>query len=109
MSRLADLLDFYGRTGWKKDDSGVLVPTIELVADRGKMAQDYMRPSEKGVPPEDIVKANYIMSAAEIAEASRDLLLAINMVESNTRAMKIGSLCIQLQNAEYRLRMVTRT
>lgn len=109
MSALANLLEFYGRTGWKKADDGSIVPTADLLADRGAMARKYDRPSEGGVPPSDIVQANYLISLAEIAEAQRDLALAVNMPPGEARNMKIGSLCIALQNAEYRLRMVTRS
>jgi hypothetical protein len=109
MSALADLLDFYGRTAWAKNDDGEIIPGPTLLQDRGSMARKYDRPSEGGVPPGDIIQANYLISMAEIAEAQRDLALAINMPPGEARNMKLGSLCVALQNAEYRIRMVTRS
>jgi hypothetical protein len=60
-------------------------------------------------PPEASVKSAYALAAAEIAEALRDLMLVINMPHTESRTMKIGSLCVALQNAEYRIRSVTRS
>jgi hypothetical protein len=109
MSALNDMLDFYMEGGWQKNDAGVLVPSPELLADQGQKARSYKHPSEKGIPPADIVHANYLISLAEIADGLRDIALCVNMLPTEHRTMGLGSACVKLQNAEYRIRMVTRT
>jgi hypothetical protein len=109
MSALNDMLDFYMEGGWAKNDAGVLVPSPELLADQGKKARRYKHPSEAGAPPENIVQANYLISLAELSDALRDVALCANMLPSEHRNMGIGSACVKMQNAEYRLRLVTRS
>ena len=110
MSALSKVLDFYTKEAWVKNEDGTMVPSAALLADRGVIALDFMHPTVQiAPPPEASVQAAYALSAAELAEALRDLLHAMNMPHTESRTMKIGSLCVALQNAEYRIRSVTRS
>ncbi len=110
MSALHRVLEFYTKEAWIKADDGTMVPSPALLADRGVMALDFMHPTVQiNPPPEPAVQAAYAMAAAEIAEALRDLLHAKNMPHTEARTMKIGAACVALQNAEYRIRSVTRS
>jgi hypothetical protein len=111
MSTLDDLLDFYIKEAWTKDEEdGTLHPSDMLIADKGRRAYEFKHPTEgKPLVTEDVRKAAYIVALAEIADAMRDLARCINMPHSEHRVLTIG-LCIQnLQNAEFAIRKVTRT
>lgn len=110
MSALHRVLEFYTKEAWIKSDDGTMVPSPALLADRGVIALDFMHPTVTiNPPPEASVQAAYAVAAAEIAEALRDLLHAKNMPHTEARTMKIGAACVALQNAEYRIRSVTRS
>jgi hypothetical protein len=110
VSALFKVLEFYTKDAWTKNEDGTMVPSAALLADRGVIALDFMHPTVQiNPPPEAAVQAAYMMAAAEVAEALRDLLHAMAMPHTEARTMKIGSLCVALQNAEYRLRSVTRS
>lgn len=110
MSELFKVLEFYTKDAWTKADDGTLIPSAALLADRGVKALDFMHPTVQITPPPEVaVQAAYAVAAAEIAEALRDLLLAKNMPHTEARTMKIGAACAALQNAEYRIRSVTRS
>lgn len=110
MSALAKVLEFYTKEAWVKADDGTMVPSPALLADRGVLALDFMHPTVQITPPpEASVQAAYALAAAEIAEALRDILLAMNMPHTEARTMKLGAACVALQNAEYRIRSVTRS
>jgi hypothetical protein len=104
MTRVQEVVDFYA-TAFDKDGN----PTKELLDDKGKTASQFLRPSLGGVPPESIIRQNYLLSSQEIAFAMADLAAATLMPPSEARAMKVGAAVQKLQNAEYRLRMVTRS
>lgn len=110
MSALHKVLEFYSKEAWIKNEDGTVVPSAALLADRGVVALDFMHPTVQiSPPPEAAVQAAYAMAAAEIAESLRDLLHAMNMPHTESRTMKIGSACVAMQNAEYRIRSVTRS
>lgn len=109
MSKMHDVMEFYAKTGWEKNQDGVLVPTIELLRDQGSLARSMIYAGPKDVQPENVVQSVYRISAAEIAESLRDILHAMNMQPGEHRNMTIGSACVRLQNAEYRIRSVTRS
>lgn len=109
MSALNAMLDFYITEAWTKSDDGTRVPSPTLLADRGVKAMEFKHAAPETKIPETAVQAAYQLSAAEVAEALRDLLLAMNMPPTEARTMKLGSACIALQNAEYRIRSVTRS
>jgi hypothetical protein len=104
MTRVQEVVDFYA-TAFDKDGN----PTKELLDDKGKTASQFLRPSLGGVPPESVIKQNYLLSSQEIAFAMAELLAATMMPPGEGRCMKIGSCIQKLQNAEYRIRMVTRS
>lgn len=110
MSALSKVLEFYTKEAWAKNEDGTMVPSAALLADRGVVALEFMHPTVQiSPPPEAAVQSTYALAAAEISEALRDLLLAMNMPHAEARTMKIGSACVALQNAEYRIRSVTRS
>ena len=109
MLDLSDIILFYGTTAWERDSEGNINASAALLADKGRMMHQFQHPSEAGIPPENIIQANFAMSSAEIAEALRDILLAMNMPPSESRNSRIGQATQQLQKAEYRLRLVTRS
>lgn len=107
MSKMHDTMAFYAQS-WDINEDGVKVPSIELLHDRGERARAMIHPAAEKVQPENIVQSVMKISCVEIAEALRDLLLASNMQVGEARNMKIGSACVALQNAEHRIRSVTR-
>lgn len=110
MSVLNDVLDFYIREAWTRTDDGTMVPSAALLADRGVKAMEFKHPTQTiEPPPESAVQAAYRLSLAEVAEATRDMLLAMSMPPGQARTRKIGSACVALQNAEFRIRQVTRS
>ena len=108
MSKMHDVCEFYAKS-WEKNQDGVLVPKIELLRDQGALAKSMINPASSEVQPENIVQSVLKISCAEIAEALRDLLHAHVMQPGEHRNMTIGQACIRLQNAEYRIRSVTRS
>ena len=110
MSALHRVLEFYTKEAWTKADDGTMVPSAALLADRGVIALDFMHPTVQiSPPPEAAVQAAYRVAIAEVCEALRDMIDAMNMPHTEARTMKIGSACVALQNAEYRVRSVTRS
>lgn len=110
MTALHRVLEFYTKEAWVKNEDGTMVPSPALLADRGVVALEYMHPTVTiSPPPESSVQAAYELAAAEIAEALRDILLAKIMPHTEARTMKLGAACAALQNAEYRIRSVTRS
>jgi hypothetical protein len=110
MSALHKVLEFYTREAWIKNEDGTMVPSPALLADRGVVALDFMHPTVQISPPaEAAVQAAYRTSVAELCEALRDLTHAMSMPHTEARTMKIGSACVGIQNAEYRIRSVTRS
>jgi hypothetical protein len=107
MSRYHDVLEFYGKLGWRKDEERGLVPDLALLQDQGKLALSVIHAGPKEKQPENVVRQVMNVSTAEIAEALRDLIIANNMVPSEHRTMLIGRSCIALQNAEWRIRSTT--
>jgi hypothetical protein len=109
MSALADLLNFYCNEAWVMNDDNVKVPSPALLADRGVRAMEFKFAAGEQQIPEASVQANYRLAAAEIADAIRDLITAMGMPHSQHRTMRIGTAAVKLQNAEYRIRSVTRS
>lgn len=107
MSKTHDALEFYAKN-WEKNRDGILVPTLELLRDQGMVAKSAIHAAPKEVQPENIVQSVFRISTAEISEALRDLLLAMNMQPGEHRTMTIGHACTRLQNAEHRIRSVNR-
>ena len=109
MSALQDVLDFYIKEAWMANDDGTMVPSAALLADRGVKAMSYKHAAPETPPPEQAVQACYYLAAGEIAEALRDIVFSMNMPHSEARTVKLGQACVTLQNAEYRIRSVTRS
>lgn len=107
MSQLHDLLRFYGQDGWAENTDGVMVPTIGLLDDGGKLARYYANPTTVTVN-RPLLDSTILSTSSNIAEALRDLLLASVMPMGEAKIMKIGSAAISLQNSEFRLRFVNR-
>lgn len=107
MSRLHDLLQFYGRDGWAENTDGLLVPTTELLNDGGQRARYYASPTTISVG-RGILDSAVLSASANIAEALRDLMLAASLPMGESKIMKIGSAAVSLQNTEFNLRFVNR-
>lgn len=108
MSKMHDIMEFYSKS-WTKNAEGVLVPSLELLQDKGELARSMIHAGPKEAQPENIVQSVMKISCAEIAEALRDLLHAQVMQPGEHRNMSVGQACIRLQNAEHRIRSVTRS
>lgn len=87
-----------------------MVPSAALLADRGVKAMEFRHPTHTIEPPaESAVQASYRLSLAELADAMREMIIAMGMTPGPARTMKIGSATVMMQNAEYRIRSVTRS
>jgi hypothetical protein len=104
VTALFDLVTFYSVDAWTKDADGNVHPSQLLLEDQGKRALAYHHPSHGKVWEEKAIQANYHLAMAELADAVRDLALAMNMPPGESRNFKIGGLCVKLQNIDYSLR-----
>lgn len=104
MSKLVDLLEFYIKDAWIKDEDGVLHPSVELLKDQGKRALDFKHADPKWRMNKSAVHSMYILQLGMLADCIRELAIASNMPASELRNMKVGSLCEKLQRVEYALR-----
>jgi hypothetical protein len=103
-----DVLEFYAKKAWEQNQDGVMVPSIALLQDRGELARSLINAAPKDVQPENIVQSAYKISAAAIASALSDILHGMVMQPGEHRVMTIAQACVRLQDAEHRIRSVTR-
>lgn len=109
MSKLYELLEFYIKDAWKKDEEGNLHPSPELIKDQGKRATAFKHAEPKWKMDKTGVHARLLLLSEETIIAAGTILRAARMPASEHRNMILGSVSEVLQRVEYALRETEET